>query len=484
MEGEYDSLFLTQFLTQTAPPRQIKSEEWKKKDVIAERYEIQEIREGGMGVLYFCYDKTAREPITIKTYKDVDSIENIDQFRSEALTWVKLGKHPNLVQAKYVLDVKQKPYLFLEYVETHNNKDPTLRNLLKEGELGLEVSADLAVQFCNGMIHAHNEIPGLIHRDIKPENILINSQGVLKITDFGLTRVYLSPAEARAVVGTFPYMSPEQCLGLGVIDPRADIYSFGVVLYEMLTGKLPFLSHDKYDYIRFHVTETPKNPSDLNEDISDELGQLVMKCMAKKVEDRYLNFRDLKEAILTIYPNLDSKVGEIKRPEEKVKAYEAQYLTNKGTSLITLGRYDEALAFFDSALKVEPGYIDAYYRKALSLIGLGKYKEAFTNFENYLNINPRDAEVLMHKGCLLNLSGRRDEALTCFDQALAIHPWCQDIIYHKGVTLYLVGRCDEAYETFKELKDEKYDNYKEIFLETCPLEDPDIEVDDVDSSTK
>lgn len=480
MEGEYDSLFLTQFLTQTAPPREIKSMEWKKEDDIAGRYHIHKIREGGMGILYFCYDKVAREPVTIKTYKDVDSLENVDQFRAEALTWVKLGKHPNLIQAKYVLEVEQKPYLFLEYVDTRNNKDPTLRNLLKEDELGLENIMDLAVQFCNGMIHAQNKIPGLIHRDIKPENILINSQGILKITDFGLTRVYLSPSEARAVVGTFPYMSPEQCLGLGVIDTRADIYSFGIVLYEMITGKLPFLSHDKYDYIRFHVTETPKNPSQIKEDIPDELDMLVMKCLAKPVEDRYRNFTELKEAILKNYPDLVKDVGEVKRPEEKVKAYEAQYLTNKGTSLITLGRYDEALAYFDSALKVEPGYIDAYYRKALALIGLGKYKEACVNFENYLNINPRDAEVLLHKGCLLNLSGRRDEALTCFDQALSIHPWCQDIIYHKGVTLYLMGRCDEAFKTFKELTDEKYDNYKEIFLETCPLD----EDEDVDHPTK
>ncbi|WP_321421389.1 protein kinase [uncultured Methanobacterium sp.] len=484
MEGEYDSLFLTQFLTQSAPPREIKSRKWEKNQEIAGRYHIHEIREGGMGILYFCYDNIAREPVTIKTYKDVNSIEGIDQFRAEALTWIKLGKHANLIQAKYVLDVDQKPYLFLEYVETRNNKDPTLRNRLREGELGNETSMDMAVQFCNGMIHARQEIPGLIHRDIKPENILINSAGTLKITDFGLTRVYLSPTEARNVVGTFPYMSPEQCLGLGVIDTRADIYSFGVVLYEMLTGKLPFLSDDKYDFIRFHVTGTPKKPSEIKMDLSEELDQLVMKCMKKKPEDRYQNFSELKEAILNIYPELDRAVGEIKRPEEKVKAYEAQYLTNKGTSLITLGRYDEALAVFDSALKVEPGYIDAYYRKAIALIGLGNYKEACQNFENYLKINPRDAEVLMHKGCLLNLSGRREEALTFFDQALSIHPWCQDIIYHKGVTLYLMGQCDQALKVFKELDDKKYGNYKEIFLETCPVDDKSVEDEEIETGTK
>jgi serine/threonine-protein kinase len=111
--------------------------------------------------------------------------------------------------------VDHKPHIFLEYVETHNDKDPTLRNFLKEGRLGLESVIDLAIQFCNGMIHATDKIPGLIHRDIKPENILINPQGVLKITDFGLTRVYLSLQEARNVVGTFPYMSPEQCLVWG-----------------------------------------------------------------------------------------------------------------------------------------------------------------------------------------------------------------------------------------------------------------------------
>lgn len=468
MEGEYDSVFLTQFLTMTAPPREIKSIKWKKGERIADRYQIFQIREGGMGILYFCYDHKAREPVTIKTYKDVDSVENIDQFRSEALTWIKLGKHPNLVQAKYVLDVERKPHIFLEYVENHKDKDPTLRNLLKIEKLGMEYILELALQFCNGMIHAQNRIPGLIHRDIKPENILINPQGVLKITDFGLTRVYLSPAEARNVVGTFPYMSPEQCLGLGVLDTRSDIYSFGVVLYEMLTGTLPFFSSNKYDYIRLHVNKIPQNACQINPEISGELNRVVMNCLEKKPENRFANFDELKKAILEIYPDLDYTLTNIKRPEEKVKAFEAQYLSNKGTSMITLGRYDDALAFFDSALELEPNYIDAYYRKALALIGLGAYEEAARNFEKYLNINPRDADVLKNKGCLLNLSGKREEALTCFNQALTIHPWCQEILYHKGVTLFLIGKYHEAYLTFKELKDPKYEVYREMFLDICP----------------
>ncbi|OPX57344.1 MAG: serine/threonine-protein kinase [Methanobacterium sp. PtaB.Bin024] len=471
MEGEYDSLFLTQFLTQAAPPREIKSRDWKVGDKIAGRYEIFHIREGGMGILYFCYDHKAREPITIKTYKDVDSVETVDQFRSEALTWVKLGKHPNLVEAKYVLDVDHKPHIFLEYVETHNDKDPTLRNFLKEGRLGLESVIDLAIQFCNGMIHATDKIPGLIHRDIKPENILINPQGVLKITDFGLTRVYLSLQEARNVVGTFPYMSPEQCLGLGVMDTRSDIYSFGIVFYELLTGKLPFLARDKYEYIRFHVNKTPKDAMLLESEIPAELNKVVMKCLEKKSEDRFKNFRELKKSILEIYPDLETDLGDMKRPEEKVKAFEAQYLANKGTSLITLGRYDEALPFFDLALEMEPKYIDTYYRKALALTGLGKYQEASQNFDQYLNINPRDAGVLMHKGCLLNLSGKREEALSCFNQALSIHPWCQEIIYQKGVTLYLMGRYSEARNAFQQLSDDEYERYRDMFLEICPPED-------------
>jgi tetratricopeptide (TPR) repeat protein len=215
------------------------------------------------------------------------------------------------------------------------------------------------------------------------------------------------------------------------MDTRSDIYSFGIVFYELLTGKLPFLARDKYEYIRFHVNKTPKDAMLLESEIPAELNKVVMKCLEKKSEDRFKNFRELKKSILEIYPDLETDLGDMKRPEEKVKAFEAQYLANKGTSLITLGRYDEALPFFDLALEMEPKYIDTYYRKALALTGLGKYQEASQNFDQYLNINPRDAGVLMHKGCLLNLSGKREEALSCFNQALSIHPWCQEIIYQK-----------------------------------------------------
>lgn len=469
MEDDNDNLFLTQFLTQAAPPRLIKPKkiDWKVGDKIASRYQIFKIREGGMGIIYFCYDNKARQPVAIKTYKDNDSLDIIEQFRSEALTWVRLGKHPNIVQARYVLDVERKPYVFMEYVDSKDDKDPTLRNYFKKGKLSVEQGLDFAIQFCNGMIHVTNIIPGLIHKDIKPENILITPDGVLKITDFGLTKVFLNMSRVLQVVGTFPYMSPEQCLGMEIIDTRADIYSFGIVLYEMLTCQRPFNGESKFALIRQHVEENPKNLSEINSTISDELNRVVMKCLSKKPENRFKNFEELKNALIELYPENKIKCYNFNNSLPELSVFEAEYLSNKGTSMITLGRYHEAMAFFDMALEMEPTYIEAHYRKAVALIGLGEYDEALENFEHYLKVDPRDAEILNHKGSLLNLQGKRDQALMCFDKALDMHPWCQEILYNKGITLFLMEEYSKSLKVFELIKEESYQGYKDMIISLC-----------------
>jgi serine/threonine protein kinase/DNA-binding SARP family transcriptional activator len=181
----------TTLVSTFAPPRVIErpAREWKVGDRIANRYQIFRIVEGGMGILYFCYDRQAREPVAIRTFKERDglNLNIIELFRSEALTWVRLGKHRNVVQAKYVVDVEKRPYVFLEYIASEGETEPSLRLLLKKGKLETDRALNLSVQFCDGMIHATRTIPGLIHRDIKPENILVTQDEILKITDFGLT---------------------------------------------------------------------------------------------------------------------------------------------------------------------------------------------------------------------------------------------------------------------------------------------------------
>ena len=266
-EEEFETIFLNQFLTHAAPPRLIKpsKKQWKVGDLVANRYKIIEIKKGGMGIVYISYDNKANEPVAIKTY--IEHEENyreiVESFRSEALTWIKLGKHRNIVQAKYVLDIENKPYIFMEYISSEDEKSPSLKNLLIKGKLGHDKCLNFAIQFCDGMIHATNVIPGMIHRDIKPENILITPNGVLNISDFGLTKVFYSISNLGSFVGTVPYTSPEQCLGLAMMDISSDIYSFGVVLYQMFTSTLPFKveKHEEEaekEIIIQHLIKTPK----------------------------------------------------------------------------------------------------------------------------------------------------------------------------------------------------------------------------------
>ena len=348
-EEDFDSSFINQYLNITAPPRYIKSskKKWIVGDLINERYKINQIKQGGMGIVYMCHDNVAGADIAIKTYIErFDHYrETIERFRSEAFTWIKLGKHPNIVQAKYVLNIDERPYIFMEYIRSNDEDSPSLRIQLEQERLDLDLSIDYAVQFCNGMIHATKLVPGLIHNDIKPENILITPDGTLKVSDFGLVKIYYDSCNIGVFKGSVPYSSPEQCLGLAMTDESSDIYSFGLVLYEMFTGEHPFKSIEKKrEMIIQHLLTKPVEPSKINPNIPDGLNRIIMKCLEKKPEDRYHNFSELKVALSEFYEHSTDSV-ELMHSSPDFNIIEAQRYVNKGISMNTFGRYDEAISF-------------------------------------------------------------------------------------------------------------------------------------------
>jgi serine/threonine protein kinase len=476
---EYDSEFVNQYLNFTAPPRHIKplKTPWKVGDLIDNRYEINEIKRGGMGIVYLCYDNKAGEDIAIKTYieREEDYRETIERFRSEALTWIKLGKHRNIVQAKYVLNIKERPYIFMEYIHSVDDNSPSLKILLEKSRLDHEKCLNFAVQFCEGMIQAASIIPGMIHNDIKPENILVTRDGTLKISDFGLTKVFYNLSSLGIFNGTPSYASPEQCLGVAMTDLSSDIYSFGVVLYEMFTGNLPFEAENtkeddqESELIRLHLLKIPEEPKNINPKIPDGLSDIIMKCLEKKPEDRYRNFKELKAALLLYYkPPFES--NEIKVSKPNFKSIEAQRYVNKGISMTTFGRYHEALSLFDLALKINPDNIEALSRKGIALIGMGRYNEAYAYFNQYLKVNPCDADVLNHTGSILNLQGKREEAVEFFNKALDINSFNSEILYNKAVTLFTMGKYIEAEETLKKIKPDTIGDSSKILMETCLMQ--------------
>ncbi len=260
-------------------------------DRLLGRFRIDACFTGGMGLLWGVTDAHTGRRYAIKTIKPDGLAEPRvrARFREEAETWIGLGRHDHLVQAFWMLEAPEAPFLFLEFVPGRD-----LATLLEQGPLPLPRALDLAMQCAAGMAYAHAKaVPGgvgVVHRDLKPSNLLVTESDQLKVTDFGLARVFrkegVGPGEEEARAGTPAYMAPEQLGGSGPISGRADIYSFGLVLHEMVTGDNPLAANslaEQLDRI-LHLVPPPLTG------VPETLAGLVARCVAKRAEDRPRDF--------------------------------------------------------------------------------------------------------------------------------------------------------------------------------------------------
>ena len=268
------------------------------------RMQILETLEGGMGKVYVCADKN-NQKFALKTYKyATGGTENLrrvnERFYHEAVSWVGLGKHPNIVRALTFAKMRDTPFLLLEFIDGGN-----LRQLMEGGRLDFTKTVRLADNISSGMSYAHSR--KLVHRDLKPENILIDKNGVAKVTDFGLARVIeeASGTMSQDLSGTLPYMSPEQFLPAPIVDQRVDVYSFGVMLYEMLTGKKPFPAETIPQLIAAHRECIPTPPS-THVVLPNWIDRLVLRCLEKNPEKRFQNFNEILETMHRSHNNNDT----------------------------------------------------------------------------------------------------------------------------------------------------------------------------------
>ena len=298
--------------------------------IINDQYRVDDILWGGMAYVYVVFDQVSERRLALKTLKDeilhdesLDLAEWRARFEREARNWISLGVHENIVHAiSYIRG--EEPFLILEFIE-----GPNLARIVKEEPAGMALPQvlDFGIQIAGGLAYAHDcMMPrgsrGVVHRDLKPGNVLITQQCRAKLTDFGLSRARDDTNLTKGYLGTMAYMPPEQFQDSHSTTEKADIYSFGVLLYQMVTGNLPFSVCTEYELIYRIFSCEPESVTTFRPGVDDSLVDLIDRCMMKEPEERPVSAREVLNALRNIRSKLKPDSG-VQPPCEKC-GYTAQ----------------------------------------------------------------------------------------------------------------------------------------------------------------
>ena len=318
-----------------------------------ERYEIiRQIGGGGMAIVYLAKDLFLDRDVAVKVLRDefVESDEFIRRFHKEAKAVASLN-HQNIVSV-YDFDASSTPiYLVMEYVEGKTLKE----KIIDEGHLSEQMTIQIAIQIANGLSLAHSN--KIIHKDNKSQNILIDVNNLVKITDFGIAQILSNSTitHNKGILGSAHYFSPEQARG-ELVTYKSDIYSLGVVMYEMLTGELPFTGDNPVTVALKHIQEKPLPPSAINPSVTPEMEAIVLKCLSKHPDARFDSMESLLKAL-----------NGISQPKAYQKMISRSYIQNDDA------RYD-----MDSTLALPKNMTQ-------KLTDFSEYKKASSDEVNVIN---------------------------------------------------------------------------------------------------
>lgn len=315
--------------------------------MICNRYKIiDHLGTGGMATVWLGYDTILDRNVAIKTFKiDANDEDAVKRFNREAKAVTSLS-HPNIVSIYDVENEGDFYYLILEYVEGMTLKD----YMMKNPKMPIETIVHISKQIADGLCHAHQN--GIIHRDIKPQNILMNENLTCKITDFGIARAYgdTTLTQTNQMLGTVYYLSPEQARG-NVATAQSDIYSLGILIFEMITGQIPFKGESAVAIALKHLQEELPDIDKYRENVPQSVKNIVLKATMKNPNERYISSKELAEDLETVLnPErlYENKYTGFRIPEENANAAynQTQYIDTRNiepyydSSYSETGQYD------------------------------------------------------------------------------------------------------------------------------------------------
>jgi len=459
-------------------------------------YAVEKVLVGGMGIVFITRNIASGEMAAAKTFPNTVFEHHspvTSRFVAEALLWMRLGVHPNIVTAERVEVIDGRPFIFLEYV---NGGD--LSDLIRSGKLAGQMSLTLrlTINFCDGMEYAVQH--GLkAHRDIKPQNCLVSDTGILKVTDFGLAKVLENEGasdqgppslpkrdfSAQPVgvtqtghgAGTPAYMAPEQFVDVKRVDIRADVYSFGIMLYQMLTGTLPFRAASWNEFARLHATSRPPEIKGLPRELHD----LIVSCLDKDPSKRIGTFTQIRRVLEAVLGSRHSEAVPVPAATDFQPALtEARW----ASSLSALGRTSDAVVAADRSVQLEPESAFSWGVRGEVLIEAGRPDEAGQSLRTAAHLEPNnyrwwfgreraaramkdpdlpyryleralaldgiDGTLWSEWAELLVQRGQFDESLKAFHRALELDPYSAETYVKRGDALVRMDRHNEARISF------------------------------------